>query len=54
MYHETKMINGSLMRRDTPQGEWRLCTTVQLNAYIERLEEQLAMARIELNSKGGL
>jgi len=54
MYHEKKMINGSLMWRNTPRGEWRLCTTAQLNAYIGELEEQLAQARIELNSEEGL
>jgi hypothetical protein len=54
MYHETKMINGSLIWRNTPRGEWEPCTTVQLNAYIGELKQQLGLTRIELSHKESL
>ena len=48
MYHEKKMINGSLMWRGSPRGEWKPCTTAQLNTYIGELEGQLRMERTRL------
>ena len=58
MYNEEKIINGVLMFRSTPDGEWRQCSIekmgeriIQLQKDVEGLHEQLGKSLREAEER---
>lgn len=51
MYYEEKMINGVLMFRTTPSGDWQQCSIEKLSASIVELRANLAIAEKLLDDK---
>ena len=39
MYYEEKIINGVLMCRTTPSGEWRQCSIEKIGEYMVELQK---------------
>lgn len=50
MYYEERTINGRLMCRYTPDGEWGECCIEKLNARLVEMESKLEYAQ-EINNK---
>ena len=45
MYYEEKLINGVLMFKNNPDGEWKQCSIIQMGERILTLE--LAIQRLQ-------
>ena len=51
MYYEEKLINGVLMCRTNPSGDWRQCSIEKMSAKIVELKANLAIAEKLLDDK---
>lgn len=41
MFHDEKMINGVLMFRDTPDGDWKQCSIEKMGERILELQKTI-------------
>jgi hypothetical protein len=48
MYYKEEIINGILMFRNTPKGEWRQCSVEKMGQKIMDLEDEITALHQEM------